>query len=69
MKWKVSEKPSTMNSNGHLNKNRFELKYIIGRGGFGKVWKVQDKKTKRPYAMKEMTKTKFVNELVIISEF
>lgn len=24
-----------------IQKNHFEMKYIIGRGGFGKVWKVQ----------------------------
>ena len=30
----------------------FEYLYIIGKGGFGKVWKVQHKKTKKVYAMK-----------------
>lgn len=30
----------------------FEYLYIIGKGGFGKVWKVKDKKTKKLYAMK-----------------
>ena len=32
----------------------FEYKYCIGRGGFGKVWKVQHKKDSKIYAMKEM---------------
>ena len=27
-----------------VNKNYFEFLYIIGRGGFGKVWKVKLKK-------------------------
>ena len=27
-----------------VNKNHFEFLYIIGRGGFGKVWKVRLKK-------------------------
>ena len=29
----------------NLNRNYFEFLYIIGRGGFGKVWKVSYKKT------------------------
>jgi serine/threonine kinase 32 len=32
----------------------FKFLYVIGKGGFGKVWKVQHKKSKRIYAMKEM---------------
>jgi len=27
---------------------------VVGRGGFGRVWKVEEKKTKKVYAMKEM---------------
>jgi len=29
-----------------LSKNNFVFHYVIGRGGFGKVWKVEKKKTK-----------------------
>ena len=32
--------------------------YVIGRGGFGKVWKVEQKKTHSLYAMKEMQKAR-----------
>lgn len=35
-----------------VNKSRFEYLYIIGKGGFGRVWKVRDKKTNRLYALK-----------------
>ena len=35
---------------------------VIGRGGFGKVWKVERKKFKTMYAMKEMSKTRIVNK-------
>ena len=28
-----------------LNKNSFEILYPIGKGGFGKVWKVKCKRT------------------------
>lgn len=33
-------------------KKSFLYKYIIGKGGFGKVWKVQHNKTRNQYAMK-----------------
>ena len=33
---------------------------MIGRGGFGKVWKVEQKKTQKLYAMKEMLKARVV---------
>jgi hypothetical protein len=28
-----------------VGKNDFSFMYVIGRGGFGKVWKVEQKKT------------------------
>ena len=40
---------------------------IIGRGGFGKVWKVLLKKTNKLYAMKEMSKTKIIDKKSINS--
>ena len=36
--------------------------YPIGKGGFGKVWKVEVKKGKGVYAMKEMSKAKIINK-------
>lgn len=45
-----------------INKNHFEPLYPIGRGGFGKVWKVCHKKTKRAFAMKEMSKAKIIDK-------
>lgn len=36
--------------------------YIVGRGGFGKVWKVYLKKNKKVYAMKEMLKAKVIDK-------
>ena len=34
--------------------------YVIGRGGFGKVWKVQCRKTNKIYALKVMDKSKIL---------
>lgn len=42
-----------MNDNISKNcKKSFLYKYIIGKGGFGKVWKVEHNKTRNQYAMK-----------------
>ena len=45
-----------------LTKSSFKFINIIGRGGFGKVWKVYSKKYKTVYAMKEMSKTKIIDK-------
>ena len=50
------EQSQTLNRNVspqiNLSKSLFEFLYVIGRGGFGKVWKVNLKKTKKCYALK-----------------
>ena len=43
-----------------ITKNHFNFHYVVGRGGFGKVWKVEKKKTKKLYAMKEMSKARIM---------
>ena len=45
-----------------MNKNQFVFHHVIGRGGFGKVWKVERKKTKQIFAMKEMSKTRIITK-------
>ena len=45
-----------------INKNHFDFLYVIGRGGFGKVWKVNLKKYKTTFAMKEMLKAKVIEK-------
>jgi|JI6StandDraft_1071083.scaffolds.fasta_scaffold10059_9 serine/threonine protein kinase len=40
-----------------VSKQTFTYHYIIGKGGFGKVWKVESKKNRQNYAMKEMLKS------------
>lgn len=45
-----------------LTKGNFTYQYCIGKGGFGKVWKVERKKTKQQYAMKEMSKARIITK-------
>lgn len=45
-----------------LHKNLFEFNFVIGKGGFGKVWRVQYKKTKEYFALKEMSKKKIIDK-------
>lgn len=50
-----------------VNKSSFKPYYVVGKGGFGKVWKVQMKKNGKVYAMKEMYKSKIINKKSINS--
>ena len=50
------------NNKSNLHRNMFEFLFIIGKGGFGKVWRVREKKTKELYALKEMSKTKIIDK-------
>ena len=45
-----------------ITKSLFEFLYVIGRGGFGKVWKVKYKKNNKKYALKEMSKLKILEK-------
>ena len=47
--------------NFHPSKSLFEFLYVVGRGGFGKVWMVKYKKTHHKYALKEMSKVKIID--------
>ena len=39
-----------------VDRNMFDFISVIGKGGFGKVWKVRYKKNYQEFAMKEMSK-------------
>lgn len=39
-----------------MNKNHYNFIKVVGKGGFGRVWKVELKKTKQVYALKVMWK-------------
>ncbi|EGR27877.1 protein kinase domain protein [Ichthyophthirius multifiliis] len=46
----------------HIQKSHFSVQFIIGKGGFGKVWKVEQRKTRKVYAMKEMSKSLIISK-------
>mmetsp|Transcript_28524 Transcript_28524/g.35252 ORF Transcript_28524/g.35252 Transcript_28524/m.35252 type:complete len:90 (-) Transcript_28524:1123-1392(-) len=45
-----------------ITKQHFKFHCVVGKGGFGRVWKVERKKFKSMYAMKEMSKVRIVNK-------
>ena len=57
-----SNQPQKQNQSNSLHKNNFKFLYVIGKGGFGRVWKIQSKKTKIKYALKEMSKLKIIDK-------
>ena len=50
-----------------MHKNNFSYHYAIGKGGFGKVWKVERKRDRHLYAMKEMSKARVLTKRSINS--
>ena len=59
---KNTKKDNNQKINSNLTRNDFEFVFIIGKGGFGKVWRVKYKKTNELYALKEMSKTKIIDK-------
>ena len=43
-----------------MTRNDFHFMEVIGEGGYGKVWKVEMMKSKKLYAMKEMSKAMII---------
>jgi len=55
-------RPEVPEQTSTISKNNFVFHYVVGKGGFGKVWKVESKKNKLIYAMKEMSKSKVITK-------
>ena len=45
----------------NVNRNSFEFLYLIGIGGYSKVWKVKYKKNNKLFAMKEISKARTIH--------
>ena len=61
----VSQNKNSNNNNktsNSIHRNNFKFLYVIGKGGFGRVWKIQSKKSKNVYALKEMSKLKIIDK-------
>jgi len=50
-----------------MSKNNFNFQYVIGRGGFGRVWRVEFRKTMQVFAMKEMSKARIIAKRSVTS--
>ena len=57
---RVSTRPDTADLG--LSRKSFNFNYPIGRGGFGRVWKVELRKNRQFFAMKEMDKVRIVSK-------
>lgn len=51
--------------NLEVNKNSFNFEQIIGVSKIGKTWKVQCKKTKQYFAIKEISKAKTIDKNLV----
>lgn len=45
-----------------LSKAQFTFHHVIGKGGFGRVWRVEHRRTRQTFALKEMSKARIVSK-------
>jgi serine/threonine protein kinase len=50
-----------------LSKAQFLLLHVVGKGGFGRVWRVEHRRTRQSLALKEMSKVRIVNKRSVSS--
>lgn len=55
-------RPDTSSITRSISRLSFNFHYAIGKGGFGKVWKVDLKRSKTYYALKEMQKVRVISK-------
>ena len=48
-------------ANSKPNKSAFLMELIVGRGGFGKVWRIRHRRSGRVFAMKQLEKSTIIN--------
>ena len=61
-KLSTNTKSTSTDTRYHLSRNLFDFLYVIGKGGFGKVWRVRYKRTQEIFALKEMSKKKILDK-------
>ena len=58
----ISIKHRLLPTSKALTIHSFKFEYVIGKGGFGRVWRVTLKRNKQPFAMKEMLKLRVITK-------
>lgn len=53
------------NNDREVQLSDFEIKKVIGRGSYGKVYVVQNKETKQVYAMKALKKHQIIEQKML----
>ena len=54
----IEQNRNSSSKKNDINKNNFKFLYVIGKGGFGRVWKIQSKKNKANICSKRNVKIK-----------
>ena len=54
-------------TSGDIDRNSFDFLGVIGKGGFGKVYRVRYKRNYKEFAMKEMSKAKIIEKNCVSS--
>ena len=58
---------SQQSSLSPLDPTHFRLDWVIGKGGFGKVWRAANKKTGQIVALKKMNKRRIMGKHSVMS--
>ena len=57
-----TSKPESEEIDTEIRRSHFSYQMVIGKGGFGKVWIVEHRKSSKYYALKEMSKAKVISK-------
>lgn len=57
-----SNEKAVEEADNEIRRSHFSYQMVIGKGGFGKVWIVEHRQTKKYFALKEMSKAKIIGK-------